>query len=451
MIEYFTRNSKVRIVILYLALFSTLMFSYIQADAATKLASSNISTTDIVSDTLNANKCLDYCFVGVCVWLICSLFECHLEYTVKISHYWPESTVSAFVNPGENPWDTIRSITKKMNADLANKISNKLMGGLFAGGGNRATDSHNLDHRNMIFKEVDAFGNPLACALNYLAGNSCEDSNSSSSSMGSSTNGISTGTDSNGNTTFAFNVPGSSSNSSSSSQQSTMNSDSQLTSDLNSFYNDLFKQMNSSSSTNMSSGTGGLAAAASSDSYFCPSAAVSFMPYFMSVWDYVPWRFGITDMFTTGAWVPGVDEIGDGLFWTWGAIYPREGFVTQASDPKGAAVTAFRAAHVYTRAKQEHIYQQLGVVSGIPWVWPPGPVKPNDPESHWQMLSPVSSKSCFIMGQDDRATAGGWGAGKTSPDGGYVFNEWRKYKCCTDPHGIFVGSVEWGKPICPFS
>ena len=94
---------------------------------------------------------------------------------------------------------------------------------------------------------------------------------------------------------------------------------------------------------------------------------------------------------------------------TWGGVYPRTGWTTQAEEPKAAAINAQRAGDIVTRAGQPHVYVALSddpymfgdlisivddwvdegfgelvnhwypVFSGEK-VWPPGPLVEKDEE-----------------------------------------------------------------------
>ena len=47
--------------------------------------------------------CLDYCFVGLCVWLRCTPFGCKIKTTPRIEHHQPDLVVSAHTAPGDLP------------------------------------------------------------------------------------------------------------------------------------------------------------------------------------------------------------------------------------------------------------------------------------------------------------------------------------------------------------
>ena len=112
---------------------------------------------------------------------------------------------------------------------------------------------------------------------------------------------------------------------------------------------------------------------------FCPATDVfPFFPYFLSGIDAFAWRSGLTEIFFPATFIPGLREIGDFPFNTWGSVHPRQGFLNTPEDPKAGAVMAQRAADIATRTFQPHVYIPVGSVPGIPAtgvdVFEPGPV-----------------------------------------------------------------------------
>jgi integrating conjugative element protein (TIGR03756 family) len=127
-------------------------------------------------------------------------------------------------------------------------------------------------------------------------------------------------------------------------------------------------------------------------------------------------------------------------------VHPRDGFVNHPEDPKVAAVTAQRAADVVTRRIQPHVYLPMPLTESSCGAGcePPGPVLENNPEnSKWQMLSPVPSSECEVFGQNDLTWLNSWAVGKqglfTGED--YVWNLWRRYRCCFPAKGTYIGAI----------
>lgn len=192
---------------------------------------------------------------------------------------------------------------------------------------------------------------------------------------------------------------------------------------------------------------GALSLIGSISGYICPSQAYPFYPYMLSTLDAISWRLGLPEMIYPQALIPGLREIGNFPIHTWGAVYPRSGFVTQTSPSKAAAVIAQRVGDIVTRGSQPHVYTpvQSGprLSSGSMKVWGPGALtERNEKSGTWQMLTPKKESSCEAFGRNDIASVAGWGGGKVSATGGYAWNLWRPYKCCQD-RGRFLFDVNF--------
>lgn len=177
----------------------------------------------------------------------------------------------------------------------------------------------------------------------------------------------------------------------------------------------------------------------------CDSQSVPFVPYFQSGLDALAWRQGIPESFYPASLIPGLRELGSWPWQTWGGVYPRTGWTIQAEEPKAAALNAQRAGDIVTRLDQPHVYLPLtGPGSPTQRVWPPGPLMEKDPTTGtWQMLLPAPDTGCEVFGLDDRATVSGWGGGRVDPEGDYVWNLWRPYRCCARRGEVFLLSIDW--------
>ena len=99
---------------------------------------------------------------------------------------------------------------------------------------------------------------------------------------------------------------------------------------------------------------------------------------------------------------------------TWGPLYPRTGFVIQASAPVASAVSAFRAVDIAALKPQT----PHRVVSPVLF-WP------DVRYDRMQMVSPVR-KQCMSVGENSMF----WERGTGARDGRYVWIYWRKKECC---------------------
>jgi len=176
----------------------------------------------------------------------------------------------------------------------------------------------------------------------------------------------------------------------------------------------------------------------------CPSETTSFVPYFQSALDALSWRQEVPEIFYPASLIPGMREIGTWPLQTWGGVYPRTGWTTQAEEPKAAAINAQRAGDIVTRTGQPHIYIPVtGSSSGLK-VWSPGPLMEKDRRiGVWQMLVPKPETSCQVFGVNDLASATGWGGGRVDPEGDYVWNLWRPYQCCRRRGQFYLFSIDW--------
>lgn len=182
---------------------------------------------------------------------------------------------------------------------------------------------------------------------------------------------------------------------------------------------------------------------------YCPSAA-SVQPYFQSDADTVAWRWSIPEVVYPQSLVPGLREIGSWPLNTWGAVYPRAGWITQTEDPKTAAVIAQRVGDIVTRNAQPHAYLELKsggtFIENKKLTWrPPDPLTEGDSKTgDWEMLEPkASSSKCESFGQNDTASSiGGWSSGKASKSGDYSWTLWRPYSCCDVKGDVFIGYID---------
>ena len=185
--------------------------------------------------------------------------------------------------------------------------------------------------------------------------------------------------------------------------------------------------------------------ALSGTGYMCPSVATAYFPYFLSAVDSINWRFATLEMLYPASTIPGFREIGTWPLNTWGAVYPRTGFVTQNEGPKANAVTAQRAGDIITRTLQPHLYWPLGndCSSGNMKCWAPGPLKENDAKTgQWQSLAPFPGLTCSVFGENDVFSPLSWATFKQDYSGDFAWNLWREYGCCKRK-GIFLFAIDF--------
>ena len=71
----------------------------------------------------------------------------------------------------------------------------------------------------------------------------------------------------------------------------------------------------------------------------CNSQTQAFVPYFQSGIDALSWRQEIPEMFYPASFIPGLRELGHWPLQTWGGVFPRTGWTTQAEEPKRRHLT----------------------------------------------------------------------------------------------------------------
>lgn len=135
---------------------------------AVELEPTTLTLSDITSAMTLDKTCLNYCITGVCVWLRCSIYECEIETSIRVSHYNPDLIVSVYDEPGDNPWEEAQSIYGSLESQATNSVV-----GLFhdarVGGGHRVEGGNpNTDH-SLRFKEATAIGHPFSSLTDSIA------------------------------------------------------------------------------------------------------------------------------------------------------------------------------------------------------------------------------------------------------------------------------------------
>lgn len=184
------------------------------------------------------------------------------------------------------------------------------------------------------------------------------------------------------------------------------------------------------------------------DMQLCPSEAQAYQPYFLSGLDSLAWRWSIPEVIYPQSVIPGVREIGTWPLNTWGAVYPRSGWVIQSEDPKAGAVTAQRAGDFVTRKGQPHVYNELAsggqFIANNKMVWRPDePLMEGDYRTGWwQQILPLPLPHCEVFGENDTLAVRSWADAKVTSAGDYAWTLWRPYRCCEVKGDVFLGSVD---------
>lgn len=175
---------------------------------------------------------------------------------------------------------------------------------------------------------------------------------------------------------------------------------------------------------------------ASGSGYVCKGAGTAYVPYLLSSIDTIAWRYGLPESVYPEALIPGMREVRSLLTAdTWGAVYPRSGFIHQADGYKASAVIAQRAGDITTRIGQPHVYMPM-VAMPQDGYWPAGPLYEGLASTgKWQELTPTLSPTC--------ASFPSIGLNLESGDQSYAWALWRPYACCERRGQIFLGSVDF--------
>ncbi|HUF10260.1 MAG TPA: TIGR03756 family integrating conjugative element protein [Rhodothermales bacterium] len=175
---------------------------------------------------------------------------------------------------------------------------------------------------------------------------------------------------------------------------------------------------------------------ASQSGYTCAGAGTPFMPYLLSTFDTLAWRYNIPELVYPESLIPGLREIGTRRELNlWGNVYPRGGFLHQVDDHKAAAVVAQRAGDIVTRSGQPHVYQPL-LADEADGYWPAGElVETDESTGKWQELIPTLRDTCAVFPHAEALLQ--------AEQGDYAWALWRPYDCCERRGQIFLGSIDF--------
>ena len=126
-----------------------------------------LTTADIVSSMTLDRSCLNYCITGICVWLRCSIYQCEIKTSIRVSHFNPDLVVSVYDSAGDNPWLEAEALFGSVESQLTDSLV-----GVFhdaeAGGGHRTESGNSAVDQSLRFKEATAIGHPLSSLTDFL-------------------------------------------------------------------------------------------------------------------------------------------------------------------------------------------------------------------------------------------------------------------------------------------
>lgn len=208
-------------------------------------------------------------------------------------------------------------------------------------------------------------------------------------------------------------------------------------------------------------------------SILCPNSVLPFTPYYLSALDTISWRLPWADVLTHYdgiglAMIPLISDrpvigtpngftdtpgLGDG---TWGALYPRTGFVRNEHDGKVGSVVAQRAIDLVLANKGADHTGYVGAIFDpgfptsedyrhIPYVYHASGIE----GGVWQPIFPMPSYSCTNTLYKPKTTSD-ISDDKSAPksvDQRYMWAFWRRYECCLSRRGEFLLDVDFD-PLC---
>lgn len=151
-----------------------LLLLVLAASATSTTNAGSVVTSTIIDNTLRAAvACANWRPSGICFWLRCGFSGCRIRTTLKVSHYNPDLVVSAYNELGGNPWQEIRATLGTAQRSAVNGLLGSMIRAPLGSAGNRTEGTTAArDHKNMLFRETDAVGHPLA-SLSGLLGYVC--------------------------------------------------------------------------------------------------------------------------------------------------------------------------------------------------------------------------------------------------------------------------------------
>ncbi len=132
------------------------------------------TTADIAAAAAIGIDCYDYCLVGICVQLTCDVFGCRVLLNPRIRHHAPDLVVSAYPEPGENPWREMRAVLEGP-AKTAAQAQVGTLAEVPVGGGPNDTPrdtagdpERGRKSRALHFKEATVIGAPVQRVVHSL-------------------------------------------------------------------------------------------------------------------------------------------------------------------------------------------------------------------------------------------------------------------------------------------
>lgn len=139
-----------------------------------------INTLEITEYTMEAAwACMDWELIGVCIWLACTLVECHLDESIKVKNNVPDLVVQSYDRANGEPWTESQDINQVSQGDADSSWVTEIISwledydvGSVKIRGGVSTEGHEEQKASLYFKLVDAYGNPALITYNTLVADS---------------------------------------------------------------------------------------------------------------------------------------------------------------------------------------------------------------------------------------------------------------------------------------
>ena len=422
-------------------------------------------------------SCGGYCIVGACAHLVVSVSWKGVEvYTIispKIEHAAADLVISAYNHVGEEPWEEWRDAVGQAMSEVNTGPVASILGTPFGLQGGRPQYAEQDEHQSVNYKEVDIIGHPASIIPQVAT----LDGNIDTSKILSGYEVPSVG--SLPKLSEANQVD--QANAKDNNPDNDLNLSALLNSGLSTilrvitdrlaallaaidliqyvqriielfdFFTDLLEFYNNAmmileATTRSTIYANFVNPKFRADRLFCPSKIKPFQPYYLSFVDSLFWRTGfpITDGPISGSnhsstilnpWSS--DTLGSDLE-TWGRLYPRDGTINTNHDSKAASVAAWRALDVLLNDVRDGDGGHRVGVSLPEGYW--------NESGRWQMIYPVA-RACSATPYypDDGPDLDFM---QPNEHGGYAWNYYHIYECCTNTRGKKLLEAPLPIPIC---
>lgn len=124
-------------------------------------------TTLEMSDIRPDASCHNYCWVGFCLWLRCSLAGCQTGIVNKVRNNNPDFVVTVFNEPGDEPWVEMQTLWGDVQQSTTEAIVSTFSSVTASGGfrdheAQTAVAEEGGEDNQLQFKEVNVYGHPAA-------------------------------------------------------------------------------------------------------------------------------------------------------------------------------------------------------------------------------------------------------------------------------------------------